>query len=163
MNFDPSNAFDSSPASGIGAEIDMLAADFAALGVNGHHAVPLWMGKPNRFTGVVMTSAQEVLDYIAEEVKQQAAARAAAHAPGPIAGATGDAEGAAITSAPAEDKLAARAELQARKAQHRDQVQQAGEAWRKAIRDRDAAILEWNRYVESLRVAYNAIKDNRPR
>ena len=81
MTFDPSNAFDSSPASGIGAEIDMLAADFAALGVNGHHAVPLWMGKPNRFTGVVMTSAQEVLDYIAEEVKQQAAARAAAHAP----------------------------------------------------------------------------------
>lgn len=163
MTFDPSNAFDSSPASGIGAEIDMLAADFAALGVNGHHAVPLWMGKPNRFTGVVMTSAQEVLDYIAEEVKQQAAARAAAHAPGPVAGATGDADGAASTSAPAEDKLAARAELQARKAQHRDQVQQAGDAWRKAIRDRDAAILEWNRYVESLRVAYTAIKDNRPR
>ena len=39
----------------------------------------------------------------------------------------------------------------------------AGEAWRKAIRDRDAAMLEWNKYVEGLRTAFNDLKKNRPR
>ncbi len=153
--FDPSNPFgDSAPPSGIGAEIEMLSADFAKLGVSAQSAVPLWLGKPNRFTGVVMRSVQEVLDYITQELEQQATLRAEAHGQAPAGAAqagTGDAEGVVTTNAAAEAKRL-----------HRERVAAANEAWRAAIRARAAALLQWDAYVESLRKEYQAMKLQKP-
>ena len=171
LPFDPANPFGDADQShapvGIGVEIEQLAAEFAAKGVNAHHAVPLWLGKPNRFTSQIMHSAKEVLDYISAELEEQARARAAAHAPAQgapaqaPAGSTSDDQGVVSNSTAA--RKADRAALQARRAQHSEAVPMAGEAWRKAIRDRDAAMLEWNKYVEGLRTAFNDLKKNRPR
>jgi hypothetical protein len=174
LPFDPANPFGDIPPAhqshapvGIGAEIEQLAAEFAAKGINAHHAVPLWLGKPNRFTSQIMHSAKEVLDYVTAELDEQARARAAAHAPAQgapaqaPAGGTGDDQGVVSTGATARE--AERAALQARRVAHAEAVVMAGEAWRKAIRDRDAAMLEWNKYVEGLRTAFNDLKKNRPR
>lgn len=156
--FDPANPFGdaagNNPPSGIGAEIEMLSADFAKLGVSAQSAVPLWLGKPNRFTGVVMRSAQEVLDYIAHELEQQAALRAEAHGQVPARAAqagTGDAEGVVTTNAAAEARRL-----------HRERVAAANDAWRQAIRDRAAAMLQWDGYVENLRKQYQALKSQKP-
>lgn len=155
--FDPANPFGdtSIPPSGIGAEIEMLAADFAKLGVSAASAVPLWLGKPNRFTGVVMRSVQEVLDYVSAELAQQAALRAEVHGQAPAGADTGDAEGVVNTSA-APNEGAERKRL------HRERVAQANDAWRQAIRDRAAAVLQWDAYVENLRRQYQALKLQKP-
>ena len=154
--FDPANPFGdtSIPPGGIGAEIEMLAADFAKLGVSAQSAVPLWLGKPNRFTGVVMHSAQEVLEYIGQELAQQATLRAEAHgqAPAGAAGAgTGDADNVVSTGAASEAKRL-----------HRERVAHANDAWRQAIRDRAAAVLQWDSYVENLRKQYQNLKLLKP-
>lgn len=158
--FDPSNPFGDAPepVSPLGSEIEELAAQFAANGMNAHHTVNLWLGKPNRFTSTIMRSAQEVLDYVTAELEDQARARAAVAAT-PAAGATGDAD--AVVTATGADQ--ARAALQARRAAHKVLEQEAGDAWRKAIRGREAAMLDWNKYVEHLRVQFNLLKMNRPK
>jgi hypothetical protein len=149
--FDSSNPFGDMPASGIGAEIEMLAADFAKLGVSAHSAVPLWMGKPNRFTGAVMHSAKEVLDYIAAELEAQARNRAEAHGDAPVQApqaSTGDADSVVTTTAPVNEA----------KRLHRERVHAANEAWRKAIQDRAASLVQWNAYVDGLRSEYQKLK-----
>ena len=156
--FDPANPFGdaagSIPPSGIGAEIEMLSADFAKLGVSAQSAVPLWLGKPNRFTGVVMRSVQEVLDYITQELEQQATLRAEAHgqapAGAPQAGA-GDADNVVTTNAAGEARRL-----------HRERVAAANDAWRQAIRDCAAALLQWDGYVENLRKQYQTMKLQKP-
>lgn len=170
LPFDPKNPFgdvppamDMSAPVGIGAEIEQLSAEFAALGMNAHHTVTLWLGKPNRFTSIIMRSAKEVLDYVSAELAEQAQARAAAHATGTPASGAGDDQGVVTAAEAGDSKTAARAALQARREAHKEQERLAGDAWRKAIRDRDAAMLEWNKYVENLRLAFNALKQNRPR
>jgi hypothetical protein len=148
--FDPLNPFGESTLPGIGAEIEMLAADFAKLGVSAHSAVPLWLGKPNRFSGTVMHSAKEVLDYITQELAQQATLRAAAHGT-PQAG-TGDPDTVVSTNTAATE----------RRRLHREAVAMANDAWRQAIRDRAAAMLQWDGYVENLRKQYQALKLQKP-
>lgn len=161
--FDPANPFGETtptPLAGIDAEIAMLAADFAKLGVSASSAVPLWLGKPNRFTSTIMRSAKEVLDYIAAELAEQAALRAEAHgqpAPGPS-----QADPDAVVSATdcASDD-APKASTEAKRL-HRERVAAANDAWRKAIRDRAAAVVEWDKYVEHLRSEYQKVKLLKP-
>jgi hypothetical protein len=146
--FNPQRIFDDAPASTEPAptimqvEIDELASQFAALGMNPHSTVALWIGKPNRFTSTVMRSAQEVLDYVSAEhdataqMQQQVAAVATPAVP---AGVVKEARSAA-------------------KAAHMLAVQNANMAWREAVRQRNKAMMEWNAYVDTLRITYQNLK-----
>lgn len=149
--FDPANPFGDVPPTGIGAEIEMLVAEFAKLGVSAHSAVPLWLGKPNRFTSILMHSAKEVLDYIAAELELSARNRAEAHGQAPA----GD-EAEAVVSTGEVTEVAERKRL------HRERVVLANDAWRQAIRDRAAATLSWDQYVENLRKEYQKLKLIKP-
>lgn len=161
--FDPANPFGDEPVPAMAQEIDMLAGEFAKLGVSAHSAVPLWLGKPNRFTSIVMTSAQQVLDYIAAELAAQAKARAEAGMDSnahPTARAlqadAGADAGVVSTSTPLQ------ADRATKRAQYVQAVQAANDAWREAIRLRSKALMEWDSYVEGARREYQRVKGMKP-
>jgi hypothetical protein len=160
-SFTAQPVFDDAPASQepapniMEAEIDQIAQEFAALGMNPHATVALWMGKPNRFTGVVITSAQEVLEYVRAEHNATATMQAAVAAVArekPAAKGSGAVSGA---NAPADDGA------RARRAAHALKLAEANNAWRKAITDRAAAMVQWNQYVDAARAAYQTLKATR--
>lgn len=158
---DPSQA---GPVHPIGAEIEMLRGQFVALGVNPDHAVPLWLGKPDRFTGVVMTSAQQVLSFFHAELAAQRAARgeAAPGAPVPVHNphpwqravpAGDDPQPALVQVAPSRAPR--------RSAELVDQIKGANAAWREAVRLRAEAMRQWDAYVESSRREFHRLRDMR--
>lgn len=131
-------------------EIAMLQSDFAAIGVQDPtSAVSNWLGKPNRFTAQVMHSAFEVLTYfraeidarsrVAEQPREDKVEDRGQHAP------VTRNEGPAVVKPKADPALRIAAE-------------QAGEAWRLAVKQRAAAMQQWDEYVRGLSNAYKAAR-----
>lgn len=167
--FNPHDPFGegyNSPAP-MGEEIERHVADFAALGMNAHATVAMWLGKPNRFTSVVMTSALEVLEYVRAELDMtksiQAQVKAAASEPvaqdtgtHALGAGTGDAApgaGTVVNPAPARDPGARTA-----RAMQRDAIAAANQDWRDAVRQRSEAIRQWDAYVANKRAIYTQLK-----
>lgn len=148
------------PMHPLGLEIEALRASFAALGVNADHAVPLWLGKPNRFTGQMMTAAQHVLDYMHAEFAYQRSTRTTPEpgAPGPQVAEQGRAEG-VVSTVPADPPIAAPGRRRSPEAQERAaMLARANAAWREAVQQRADAVRQWDQYVAHLREQYRSLK-----
>jgi hypothetical protein len=141
------------------AEATLLAPQFAELGVNdAHTAISNWIGKPNRFTGLVMTHPYNVLTYFQQELearKNSAAQSSVAVAEQQREDKTGPDRGqhAVPTKNGGTGVVKAKPD-----AALRAQAEQAGEAWRNAVKQRAAAMQQWDQYVRSLSDAYKAAR-----
>ena len=140
-------ARDYSRAMDIPQQIESLREQFAGLGVHDpHSAVMLWMGKHNRHTGVVMSSPQEILEFMQMERGS------------PPAPATPEEELAAAPATPAEPAAPARKGRPASTAKDTSELDAANDRWRKAIVDRKRIVAEWDAYVEHCRAAFQELK-----
>ena len=145
-------------------EIMRYTEDFNALGLDARSTVMMWIGKPNRFDGSVLMSAFQVLQYVTAELdatktmQDQVHGAALEDAPAePAAGHPGDDQGVvSTTTAPPASERAQR------RAAHKQALLQANEAWRQAIEQRAAALLQWDAYVSHKRSEYQKLKLTKP-
>lgn len=145
---DPSKGlFWSTPATDMGAEIDMLAPQFAQIGIpDPHSTVMMWIGKTDRFTSMVIRTPQEVLAYISAEI---------AHQNKLVQQRQGDA---GVAPAGVVNKnVDSDIDLQIAWRQYRAaEKHRTNSEWRSAIVERRAAIANWDIYLQSKRDAFKA-------
>jgi hypothetical protein len=140
------------PGISLGDEIEMLAGEFTKLGVDAHRAVMSWMGKPNRFTGAVMRTPNEVLLYLQAEQTASAAMLGAMREPEQV---TVDRN---AESTPAPVNRTRQVLDKAAHVLYKARVEQAVREWREAVSQRRKAMAQWDQYVEAKREAMTAAR-----
>jgi hypothetical protein len=154
-------------------EIQRYTHEFEQLGLDARSTVMMWIGKPNRFDGSVLMSAFQVLHYVAAELdvtrnmKAQMHAAAVEDAPAEAAAEDAPAAPPAGHASPAQGVVTttpqgASDDRAQRRAAHKQALAQANEAWRQAIEQRAAAVVQWDAYVGHMRSEYQKLKLIKP-
>ena len=155
----------------LSAEINLVAPELRKFGILDPHAVVQeWLGKTD-WDGHLMSTPQQVVNFFYMQVKripehllpgtlkaedveahaQRTSAQAPAQAPQADAG---DAEPVVKSSTPSKHGEALRA--------WKEQNNSLNAAWREAVRQRKEAIEQWDRYVETQRLAFQQHRNARP-
>lgn len=155
-------------------EVEMVRSELESLGVTDPHgAVAAWMGKPNIFTGHIMTNVQEVVDFFHQQIKATSTTPLYSEqvyedklTPVPASLFPVPEEVAQQVHNPVN---VVSSEYKTRMAEHqhalaawRAQCLAANEAWRAAVQQRAEHMQQWDVYVRQLREAYQDLKRSKP-
>jgi hypothetical protein len=134
------------PTQSVEEEIELMREEFVALGITDPHAaVVAWLGKPSNFSGRTMHTPQEVLDFFRAQL-QATIPQPAEHPQD------------AVDHTVAQQR-AANVVNDGKTADNVSRIHQANAAWRKAVSDRKAAMMQWDIYVAQLRQQYQDAKN----
>lgn len=151
-NFSPDDPI---PNPAIAEEIEMLRSEICAFGISDpHRAVLAWLGKPNPFSGAIMHTPQQVLDFFNDQIKAttpQQRAIAPQH--------TTDQTRETVVKA---EKRAERAEAKAEHITWLQAVEKANAEWREAVEQRGEAIRQWDSWVRMKREIFQSLKKEKP-